>query len=75
MQGGRRATLRKEFLGVRGHTIFPGYGSDGLSMLVKMSSVVILHQCCVAMVEIDDTVSDQIFLVMKVDFLGRDTYK
>ena len=71
----RRATtcaLREKLAGAGRHTIFPSDGGEGLGMLVIVSSVIVLGQCRVAMVEVDDAMGDQVLLIMEMNFLGRD---
>lgn len=38
-------------------------------MLVVMGAVVVLHQRGIAMVEIDDSVGEEVFLIVEMDLL------
>ena len=67
------ATLGKQFSGGCGHSVFAGHRRWRASVLVVVSAIVVLHQCRIAMVEVHDTMGEEIFLVVEVDFLGRDT--
>ena len=41
-------------------------------MLVKVCSIIVLHECSFAVIEVKNAMGEKVFLVVKVNFLGRD---